>query len=119
MSSAQIAALGAIAGFTIFLGLPIGRLREPMPKLRALLSATATGILIFLLWDVLDHAWEPVDAALSDHRYGSALGNGIVLAARASASAWPAWSTSTGGSPGAARDRSARARRRWRNWSPS
>ena len=80
MSSAQIAALGAIAGLTIFLGLPIGRLREPMPKLRALLSATATGILIFLLWDVLDHAWEPVDAALSDHRYASAFGNGIVLA---------------------------------------
>jgi zinc transporter, ZIP family len=80
VSSAQIAALGAIAGFTIYLGLPIGRLREPMPKLRALLSATATGILIFLLWDVLDHAWEPVDAALSDHRYASALGNGIVLA---------------------------------------
>jgi zinc transporter, ZIP family len=52
-----------------------------MPKLRALLSATATGILIFLLWDVLDHAWEPVDAALSDHKYGSALGNGIVLGA--------------------------------------
>ncbi len=80
MSSAQIAALGAIAGFTIFLGLPIGRLREPMPKLRAMLSATATGILIFLLWDVLDHAWSPVDAALSDHRYVSAFGNGAVFA---------------------------------------
>jgi len=81
VSSAQIAALGAIAGLTIFLGLPIGRLREPMPKLRAMLSATATGILIFLLWDVLDHAWEPVDTALSDHRYASAVGNGMVLAA--------------------------------------
>jgi zinc transporter, ZIP family len=81
VSSVQIAVLGAIAGLTIFLGLPIGRLREPMPKLRAMLSATATGILIFLLWDVLDHAWEPVDAALSDHRYASALGNGMVLAA--------------------------------------
>ena len=81
MSSVQIAVLGAIAGLTIFLGLPIGRLREPMPKLRAMLSATATGILIFLLWDVLDHAWEPVDAALSDHHYASALGNGMVLAA--------------------------------------
>jgi ZIP family zinc transporter len=81
VSSAQIAVLGAIAGLTIFLGLPIGRLREPMPKLRAMLSATATGILIFLLWDVLDHAWQPVDTALSDHKYASALGNGMVLAA--------------------------------------
>jgi ZIP family zinc transporter len=29
VSSAQIAVLGAIAGFTIFLGLPVGRLRAP------------------------------------------------------------------------------------------
>src|SRR5258708_30396108 len=51
-----------------------------MPKVRTMLSATATGILIFLLWDVLDHAWAPVDAALSGHRYGSAAGNGAVFA---------------------------------------
>ena len=80
MSSAQIALLGAIAGFTIFLGLPVGRLRAPMPEIRTMLSATATGILIFLLWDVLDHAWAPIDAALSDHSYASALGNGAVFA---------------------------------------
>ena len=49
MSSTQIAVLGAVAGFTIYLGLPVGRLRAPMPNIRALLSATATGILIFLL----------------------------------------------------------------------
>jgi zinc transporter, ZIP family len=81
VSSAQIALLGAVAGFTIFLGLPVGRLRAPMPKVRTMLSATATGILIFLLWDVLDHAWAPIDAALSDHSYASALGNGAVFAA--------------------------------------
>jgi ZIP family zinc transporter len=80
VSSAQIAVLGAIAGFTIYLGLPVGRLRAPMPKARTMLCATATGILIFLLWDVLDHAWEPIDAALIDHRYGSAFGNGTVFA---------------------------------------
>jgi len=80
VGSAQIAALGAVAGFTIFLGLPVGRLRGPMPKLRTMLCSTATGILIFLLWDVLDHAWEPIDAALSDHGYGSALGNRAVFA---------------------------------------
>jgi ZIP family zinc transporter len=28
------------------------------------LNATAIGILVFLVWDVLAHAWEPVDAAL-------------------------------------------------------
>jgi ZIP family zinc transporter len=79
MTSSQITLLGAVAGFTIYLGLPIGRLRSPAPTLRALLNAVATGILIFLLWDVLTHAWEPIDGALSDHRYGSAAGNGLVF----------------------------------------
>jgi ZIP family zinc transporter len=81
MSAAKIAALGAIAGLTIFLGLPIGRLRNPAPRLRALLNAVAVGILLFLLWDVLAHAWEPVDAAVGEHRYGPALGDGLVLGA--------------------------------------
>jgi zinc transporter, ZIP family len=81
MSAAKIALLGAIAGLTIFLGLPVGRLRNPAPKLRALLNAVAVGILLFLLWDVLAHAWEPVDAALGKHEYGPAVGNGLVLAA--------------------------------------
>lgn len=65
MSSINIAVLGAIAGFTIFLGLPIGRLRSPSVGLRALLNATATGVLLFLLWDVLAHAVEPVETALT------------------------------------------------------
>ncbi|MEZ0065257.1 ZIP family zinc transporter [Streptacidiphilus sp. MAP12-20] len=79
MSSSEIALLGAIAGFTIFLGLPIGRLRAPLPRTRALLNAVAIGILVFLLWDVLTHAWEPIDSALSGHHYGSATGNGLVF----------------------------------------
>jgi ZIP family zinc transporter len=81
MSSAQIALLGAIAGFTIYLGLPIGRLRNPMPKLKCLLNAVATGILVFLVWDVLDNAWKPIDDALSSHRAGFAIGNIAVMMA--------------------------------------
>jgi len=81
MSATKIALLGAIAGFTIFLGLPVGRLRNPAPRLRALLNAGAIGILVFLLWDVLAHAWEPIDGALGEHHYGAAAGNGVVLAA--------------------------------------
>ena len=64
MSSAQILALGAIAGFTIFLGLPLGRVQSADTRLRAALSAMATGILLFLLWDVLVHGVEPVEEAL-------------------------------------------------------
>ena len=72
MSSAQILALGAVAGITIFIGLPIGRLRSAHLGLKAFLSATATGILLFLLWDVLSGAVEPVESALkagSDARF--------------------------------------------------
>src|SRR5262249_18841262 len=64
MSSNHILVLGAIAGSTIFLGLPIGRISKPMPRTRAALNAAAIGILIFLLFDVLSHANEPVEAAL-------------------------------------------------------
>ncbi|GAA3154914.1 ZIP family metal transporter [Streptomyces rameus] len=80
MSSGNIALLGAIAGFTIYLGLPLGRLRTPTPRLRAGLNAVAIGILIFLVWDVLAHAWEPVDEALSKHDWGTVASGGATLA---------------------------------------
>ncbi len=78
MSEADTVLLGFIAGVTILLGLPIGRLRSPAPALRVFLTASAVGILLFLFWDVLAHAWEPVDAALADLRAGAG-GIGPVL----------------------------------------
>src|SRR6266511_1208167 len=81
MSAAQIALLGAIAGSTIFLGLPLGRLRTTLPRLRALLNAVAVGILVFLLFDVLEHAWEPIDEAAAEQHTGPAIGYGLILAA--------------------------------------
>jgi zinc transporter, ZIP family len=66
MSSSQIALLGAIAGATIFLGLPLARVRNTSPHTTAALSAFALGILLFLLWDVLAHAVEPVEEALHE-----------------------------------------------------
>ena len=65
MSSNQILLLGAIAGFTIFLGLPAGRLTRLPIAAAAFLAAAATGILLFLLWDVLSAGIEPVEAALT------------------------------------------------------
>jgi ZIP family zinc transporter len=81
MSTAEIALLGAIAGLTIFLGLPIGRLRTAIPRLRSLLNAVAVGILVFLLFDVLEHAWAPIDEAAAQQHTGPALGYGLLLAA--------------------------------------
>lgn len=63
--------LGFIAGVTIVFGLPIGRLNRPAPHLRVFLNATAVGVLLFLFWDVLAAAWEPVDAALAAVHAGS------------------------------------------------
>jgi zinc transporter, ZIP family len=64
MSSAQILTLGALAGFTIFLGLPLGRVQSADARLRAALSGLACGILLFLLYDVLAHGVGPVEESL-------------------------------------------------------
>jgi len=64
LSSTQILVLGALAGLTIFIGLPLGRVRSPDVRLKAALSGMAMGILLFLLYDVLAHGIVPVEEAL-------------------------------------------------------
>jgi ZIP family zinc transporter len=78
MSEAQTLLLGSIAGVTILLGLPLGKMRAPRQGLRQFLNALAIGILLFLVWDVLAHAFEPVDGALGRLHDGTA-GIGPVL----------------------------------------
>ena len=78
MSESQTLLLGFIAGVTILIGLPLGRMRAPRPGLRQFLNALAVGILLFLIWDVLVHAFEPIDAALGRLHDGSG-GIGPVL----------------------------------------
>ena len=68
MSAAQTVLLGAIAGFTIFVGLPVGRLQNLSGPARAFLNAIAIGVLVFLLVDVWPHATEPVENALNAAR---------------------------------------------------
>lgn len=73
MSLSKTLLLGFIAGVTILIGLPIGRMRRPAPRMRVILNSVAVGILLFLVWDVLSAAWEPIDAALAnlhDHKAG-------------------------------------------------
>lgn len=71
MTEVQTLILGLIAGATIFIGLPVGRLRTPHPAMRQFLNALATGILLFLVWDVLAHAYQPIDQALVRLHAGS------------------------------------------------
>ncbi len=59
--------LGIIAGVTIFIGLPVGRLTGAGASLRAFLSAIAVGILLFLflfLFWVVSAAVESIEGAL-------------------------------------------------------
>ena len=70
MSTAQILLLGALAGLTIFIGLPMGKLHNVGQGFKAFLSAVATGILLFLFWDVLVEATGPVEAALHASHWG-------------------------------------------------
>src|SRR5262245_20034951 len=48
----------------------MGRLHNVGQSFKAFLSATATGILLFLLWDVLVEAIEPVEDALNARDWG-------------------------------------------------
>lgn len=84
MSHGEIVLLGGIAGLTIFLGLPVGRVSPP-PGLRSLLTAIAIGILLFLFWDVVSHAVEPIEEALTDATGGGSWGRFAGLAAIAAA----------------------------------
>ncbi|MDT4941137.1 MAG: zinc transporter, family [Pseudonocardiales bacterium] len=64
MSTGGILGLGAIAGVTIFIGLPVGRMRGLSTQVRTLLNAVAIGILLFLVWDVLTAAVDPIENRL-------------------------------------------------------
>ena len=78
MSHAQILALGAIAGITIFLGLPVARVRTGGIRIRTFLTGASAGILVFLLVDILQQAGEPVGAAATGRHWAQLAGYGSV-----------------------------------------
>jgi ZIP family zinc transporter len=68
VSTGTIILLGAFAGLTIFLGLPLAFLKNIPPSLKIFLCMLATGVLIFLLYDVIQKASEPINAAIEQVR---------------------------------------------------
>jgi ZIP family zinc transporter len=71
--------LGAFAGLTIFLGLPLAVVQSVSLKKKGFLNAFAIGILIFLIVDVLSHAWDSVaDAATSAFLGKSPVGDAVL-----------------------------------------
>lgn len=85
MSFTETVALGAIAGLTIFLGLPLGRLRKGSDRLRVCLAMFSVGILAFIFMDVTKHGEAILETALAqfkDHTasFGHVLGLFALLA---------------------------------------
>jgi ZIP family zinc transporter len=81
VSFAQTVVLAAFAGGTIFLGLPVARLRNLSPSWQAGLTTAAGGVILFLIWDVLSQAVEPVSEALDSARAGASASTFALYAA--------------------------------------
>ena len=75
----QTVVLGAIAGFTIFLSLPLGRLARVSERVRVFLTMTSVGILAFLLVDIFEHAKEPIGGTLAAVASGKAAPSEFIL----------------------------------------
>ena len=75
MDFTETVALGAIAGLTIFIGLPLGRIRGIDDRTRVCLAMFSVGILAFIFMDVTKHAEQILETSLDDlkaHRIGLA-----------------------------------------------
>ena len=71
--------LGAIAGITIFLGLPVARWRRVSDRVRGLLTLTAAGVLLFLIIEVGYHAMESVETAFKGETPRAAIGQSLIF----------------------------------------
>src|SRR5438552_17888686 len=80
MNQAAAVGLGAIAGATIFLGLPVARMHGLPKAVQGFLNAFATGILVFLLWDILAHASGPVEASIAQANRGPFAAMALIFA---------------------------------------
>jgi ZIP family zinc transporter len=65
--------LGALAGFTIYLGLPVGRMALLSSRARVALAMFSVGVLSFIFVDVLSNGISIIDSALTavKHHQGS------------------------------------------------
>jgi zinc transporter, ZIP family len=82
MSWPQIVLLGAIAGYTIFFGLPFARVKKVSDAWRISAGAISAGVLLFLLIDVTKQMLEPIEKAAQNLNLGSGdlvISGGIAL----------------------------------------
>src|SRR3954451_615789 len=77
MSLAETTALGAIAGFTIFLGLPFARMDRVGTRARVALAMLSVGILAFLFVDVTGEGFSLVSDSVDKLHHGGSIGTAI------------------------------------------
>jgi len=68
VSFLQTVVLGAIAGFTIYLGLPIARLQRVDDRVRVALAMFSVGVLAFVFMDVSKHGQAIVETTLASYK---------------------------------------------------
>lgn len=70
MSFGETVILGALAGFTIYLGLPFGRIQLISSRARVALAMFSVGVLAFLFAEVLVHGIDIVERVFANLRHG-------------------------------------------------
>jgi ZIP family zinc transporter len=68
MGFTETVGLGAIAGFSIYIGLPLGRIKRVDDRLRVSLAMFSVGILAFIFMDVAKHAEQILETALTQYK---------------------------------------------------
>src|SRR5947209_17493971 len=69
MDFSETVGLGAIAGFTIYLGLPMGRVRWVGDRVRVGLAMFSVGILAFIFMDVTKHGEAVLETAVNHYQH--------------------------------------------------
>ncbi len=80
LSFGMTVVLGAIAGFTIFLGLPIARARRASQQTIALLNALAIGILLYLVIEISQNAIRPIAQGVNAWHAGASAFPSLTIA---------------------------------------
>src|SRR6202035_5423695 len=72
MGFTETIALGAIAGFTTYIGLPLGRVKRVDDRMRVCLAMFSVGILAFIFMDVTKHAEAILESAVGHYHTSTA-----------------------------------------------
>lgn len=79
MSIDQTLLLGALAGSTIFLGLPLGRVGTVPNVLKVFLNGVSAGILLFLLVEILEQTLDLLEQAVEASLWMRASGISLIF----------------------------------------